>query len=45
MNRRSVVQADPGIKPDPSPKIIKAKRAGEVTQEVEYLPSKHETLS
>jgi hypothetical protein len=36
-----VVQANPNIKQDPISKITKAKRAGEVTEVVNCLPSKY----
>jgi hypothetical protein len=42
---RITVQAHLGKKPNPIPKIIKAKRAGDMTQMVEHLPSNHKTLT
>jgi hypothetical protein len=35
INRRTVVQGSPGIKQDPTSKIIKAKRSDRVAQMVE----------
>jgi hypothetical protein len=44
-NRRITDQTCPGVKQDPISKISSTKRAGEVTQVVEHLPSKHEAFS
>jgi hypothetical protein len=41
-NRRIVVQTSPGIKQDPISKLNNAKRAGRVSQGVEYLLNKYE---
>jgi hypothetical protein len=45
INRRIAVQASTGIKARPYLKITKAERAGSMTQGVEFLSSKCESLS
>jgi hypothetical protein len=44
-DKRITIQASLGIKRDPIFKITNAKRAAEVVQVVEHLPSKCKTLS
>jgi hypothetical protein len=45
VNRRTVVQAGQGINVRPISKITKVKRAGNMAEVIEQLPSKHEALS
>jgi hypothetical protein len=42
VNRRTVVQAGQGINVRPISKITKVKRAGNMAEVIEQLPSKHE---
>jgi hypothetical protein len=45
INRRIVVQAGPSIKQDSIPKITKTKKAGDMADVVDHLPSKNKALS
>jgi hypothetical protein len=45
INRRIEVKSGPGIKWDPILKITNKKRAGDMAQMVEHLPSNYKTLS
>jgi hypothetical protein len=44
-NRQIMVQAGHSVKRDPISKLTNTKRAGDVTEVADHLPSKHQALS